>query len=148
MTDHENILSDAEREALSAVMHAPVATVLSVLIVDDQRDAANHVAEQLCAHGFQCQVLDNGNAALERLQTDRTIGLLITGLHMAPVEGLELIRLIRASERAALPVVIIAGEAEVQDAISAMHLGVVDFLLRPIDMETLLVLVRRELGMC
>lgn len=144
MTDHESILSDAEREALSAVMQAPAA--LTVLIVDDPRNAADLLAAQLSSHGVQCLVLDDGQAVLQRLKKDRTIGLLITGLHMAPVDGLALIRLIRGTERAALPIVITSAEADVQDAISAMRLGVVDFLLGPTDMEALLALVRRELG--
>jgi DNA-binding NtrC family response regulator len=146
MTDHESILSDAEREALSAVMQAPAPAALTVLIVDDPRNAADLLAAQLSSHGVQCLVLDDGQAVLQRLKKDRTIGLLITGLHMAPVDGLGLIRLIRGTERAALPIVITSDEADVQDAISAMRLGVVDFLLGPIDMEALLALVRRELG--
>ncbi|MNP66041.1 response regulator FixJ [compost metagenome] len=52
----------------------------------------------------------------------------------------------RESERANLPIVIISGDAGVRDAIEAMHLNVVDFLLKPIDPKTLLELVRRELG--
>jgi len=35
----------------------------------------------------------------------------------------------------------------VRDAIDAMHLSVVDFLLKPIDTTQLLKLVKRELGM-
>ena len=52
----------------------------------------------------------------------------------------------RGSERAELPIIIISGDAEVQDAITAMHLSVVDFLLKPIDVGKLMGLVRRELG--
>ena len=44
-----------------------------------------------------------------------------------------------------MPVIIMSGNAEVRDAIDAMHLSVVDFLLKPIDVEKLLKLIRREL---
>ena len=40
-----------------------------------------------------------------------------------------------------------SGDANVRDAIDAMHLSVVDFLLKPIDTEKLLKLIRQELGM-
>ncbi|MNN90249.1 hypothetical protein D3C81_2081700 [compost metagenome] len=71
---------------------------------------------------------------------------MITDLRMGPVDGLELIRNIRESERSALPIVIISGDAVVKDVIEAMHLSVVDFLLKPIDPEQLAQLARRELG--
>ncbi|MNC52817.1 Response regulator protein TodT [compost metagenome] len=75
-----------------------------------------------------------------------TIGLLITDLRMGRVDGLELIRQVRESVRAALPIIIVSGDADVKDAIAAMHLSVVDFLLKPIDASHLLTLVKRELG--
>ncbi|MCY1308675.1 hypothetical protein D9M70_587040 [compost metagenome] len=52
----------------------------------------------------------------------------------------------RQSARASLPVIIVSGDADVQDAIEAMHMKVVDFLLKPVDMSRLVNLVRNELG--
>jgi DNA-binding NtrC family response regulator len=46
-----------------------------------------------------------------------------------------------------MPVIIVSGDADVKDAIAAMHLSVVDFLLKPIDSDKLLELVKHELGM-
>ncbi|MER8149761.1 hypothetical protein ABS241_20445 [Acinetobacter baumannii] len=41
--------------------------------------------------------------------------------------------------------IIMSGDAEVRDTIAAMHLSVVDFLLKPIDTDELLNLIKREL---
>ena len=130
MSDHD-ILSDAEREALSAVMLEPDLPPQRVLIVDDDKDARELLAEILW----------------ELLKTHSSIGLLITDLRMAPSNGLELIRQVRESTRAALPIIIMSGDAEAPDVIDAMHLSVVDFLLKPIDSVKLAKLVKRELGM-
>ena len=65
---------------------------------------------------------------------------------MVPHDGLHLIRKVRASDRASLPVIIMSGDAGVRDAIEAMHLDVVDFLLKPIDTQKLLQLIAQELG--
>lgn len=89
----------------------------------------------------------SGETALKMLETKPSIGLLITDLRMGNVDGLELVRLVRESERAALPIIIVSGDADVKDAIEAMHLSVVDFLLKPIDTDKLLGLVKHELGM-
>ncbi|MEG2798098.1 MAG: response regulator, partial [Pseudomonas sp.] len=90
---------------------------------------------------------DSGEAAWELLNASTSIGLLITDLRMAPSNGLELIRQVRESTRAALPIIIMSGDAEAPDVIDAMHLSVVDFLLKPIDSVKLAKMVKRELGM-
>lgn len=145
MPDHD-ILSDAEREALSAIMLEPDLPAQRVLIADDDKDARELLAEILALDGIRCITAASGKAALELLESNKSIGLLITDLRMAPCGGLDLIRQVRESERAALPIIIISGDADVRDAIAAMHLSVVDFLLKPIDTGKLLALVKHELG--
>lgn len=145
MSDHD-ILSDAEREALSAVMLEPDLPLQRVLIADDDQDAREQLSEFLGLDGIRCMTAASGKAALKLLDSNKSIGLLITDLRMAPCGGLDLIRKVRESERAALPIIIISGDADVRDAIDAMHLSVVDFLLKPIDTDKLLALVRHELG--
>ncbi|PYY68551.1 response regulator [Pseudomonas jessenii] len=150
MSDRD-ILSDAEREALSAVMLEPDLPQQRVLIVDDDKDARELLSKILALEGIRCVTAASGEAALKILVTDAeikklTIGLLITDLRMGHVDGLELIRQVRESVRAALPIIIVSGDADVKDAIAAMHLSVVDFLLKPIDASQLLALVKHELG--
>lgn len=145
MPDHDDLLSDAEREALAQVT-APPAKPLKVAIVDDDPDSRELLAEILTQHRIETIALTSADEALRLTVRDRSVGLLITDLRMAPYDGLELIRKIRESERAELPIIIISGDAEVPDAIAAMHLSVVDFLLKPIDVGVLMELGRRELG--
>ena len=147
----EDILSDAEREALSAVMLEPDLPPQRVLIVDDDPDARELLAQILGLDGIRCITADSGERALNLLVAEEelkkpSIGLVITDLRMGNVDGLELIRQIRETVRAALPIIIVSGDADVKDAIAAMHLSVVDFLLKPIDTEVLLGLVKQELG--
>ncbi|UZD94952.1 response regulator [Pseudomonas corrugata] len=118
MSDHD-ILSDAEREALSAVMLEPDLPPQRVLIADDDKDARELLSEILALDGIHCMTAASGETALKMLETKPSIGLII----------------------------IVSGDADVKDAIEAMHLSVVDFLLKPIDTEKLLGLVKRELGM-
>jgi DNA-binding NtrC family response regulator len=145
MSDHD-ILSDAEREALSAVMQEPDLPPQRVLIVDDDKDTRELLSELLALDGIRCLTASSGEGALKMLEEKPSIGLLITDLRMGQVDGLDLIRHVRESVRAALPIIIISGDADVEDAIAAMHLSVVDFLLKPIDADNLLMLVKRELG--
>ena len=146
MFDHE-LLSDAEREALSQLDQVQDLTPQLALVVDDDDDSRDLLAEILELHGIQCLQADSAMGAMLQLRADKRIGLLITDLRMGPESGLDLIREVRESERAALPIIIISGDASVKDAIAAMHLSVVDFLLKPIDSATLVKLARDELGL-
>lgn len=147
MSDHD-ILSEEEREALNEVMMAPpTQSPQRVLIVDDDRDARELLAEILSLNDISCITAAGGNSAMQLLRERQSIALLITDLRMAPCDGMDLIRRVRDSERAAMPIIIVSGDAQVRDAIDAMHLSVVDFLLKPINTKQLLKLVRRELGM-
>ena len=143
-----DILSDEEREALNEVMLAPPSdSVQKVLIVDDDRDARELLAEILSLNDIRCLTAAGGNTAMELIRTRESIALLITDLRMAPCDGLDLIRRVRDSDRASLPIIIVSGDANVRDAIDAMHLSVLDFLLKPINTKQLIKLVRQELGM-
>ncbi len=146
MSDHD-ILSDAEREALSAVMHVPDLPPQQALIVDDDQVSRDLLAEILSLQGIPCLTAGSAAEALQALSLNKSIGLLVTDLRMAPDTGLDLIRKVRESDRAALPIIIMSGDAGVKDAIAAMHLSVVDFLLKPIDVQHLLKLARKELGL-
>ncbi|KPC36189.1 Response regulator receiver [Pseudomonas syringae pv. cilantro] len=147
MIDND-ILSDDERSALKEVMLTPGrSTPQRVLIVDDDSDARELLAEILSLNDISCMTAPGGDIALEMLQTHQSIGLLITDLRMAPFDGLHLIRKVRESKRAELPIIIVSGDANVRDAIDAMHLNVVDFLLKPLNTKQLVQMVKRELGM-
>lgn len=140
-----DILTDAERDALNEVLLAPQA-VGRVLVVDDDADSRELLAEILGLHGISCLTADNPQTGFDLLMTNRGISVLVTDLRMGPDDGLDLIRRVRESERAALPIIIVSGNAGVRDAIEAMHLSVVDFLLKPIDVNQLIALVRKELN--
>ena len=77
MSDHD-ILSDAEREALSAVMLEPGLPPQRVLIVDDDKDSRDLLAQILDLEGICCVTADSGEAAWSLLKSSSSIGLLIT----------------------------------------------------------------------
>jgi len=144
MAEHDDILSDAEREALAGVS-APVSPRPVVLVVDDNPVNAEALSLYLKSRGIDCMTADGAQEAMFKLHYEPRIALMITDLRMAPSDGLELIRQIRESERAALSIIVVSGDTDVSEAVDVMHLGVVDFLLKPVDLGKLLGLVKKEL---
>jgi PAS domain S-box-containing protein len=64
---------------------------LSVLIVDDERDVGESLAEMLEAMGHSAQVVDSGEAALDLLRAT-PVDALVTDLRMPGMDGAELAR--------------------------------------------------------
>lgn len=146
MPEQHDILSDAEREALAVVSKsAPVALKPLVLVVDDNAVNREALILYLKSRGIDCVGADGAEEARLYLHYQQRIGLMITDLRMQPEDGLDMIRKIRESERAALSIIVVSGDTDVKEAVDAMHLGVVDFLLKPVDLGKLLELVKKEL---
>ncbi|WP_028693478.1 response regulator [Pseudomonas cremoricolorata] len=144
MTEHDDILSDAEREALAGVV-APDEPAPAVLVVDDNPVNREALAAYLRSRSIDTCVADGARQALSQLGAHPRIGLMVTDLRMAPDDGLALIRQVRLSQRAELPIIVVSGDTDVQEAVEAMHLGVLDVLLKPVDLGRLLELVSTEL---
>ena len=71
-------------------------------------------------------------------------GCIVTDIRMPQMNGLELVRRLRAAG-VELPVIVITGHGDLPMAIEAMRAGVIDFLEKPFDDEALLASVRRAI---
>lgn len=147
MSEHTDILSDAERAALAAVSAPPPARPV-VLVVDDNPVNSEALMLYLKSKGIDGMTADGAQEALFKLHYEPRIALMITDLRMQPKDGLYLIHRVREmpeADRAALSIIVVSGDTDVKEAVDVMHLGVVDFLLKPVDLTKLLELVKREL---
>ena len=129
------------------MVNSPAGSTQQVLIVDDNAVNREALCLYLKSKGLDCIGADGAQAALNLLRREPRIGVMITDLRMVPKDGIELIRQIRESERAALSIIVVSGDTDVKEAVNVMHLGVVDFLLKPVDLGKLLGLVKKELGL-
>jgi len=118
---------------------------MHVLIVEDSRTTASQLRAALRALGHEASVVANGALALEKLGEDRSIGLVLSDWMMPELDGLGLIRALKAAEGESVPValmsVIDAGVAET----NALQAGAIAYLGKPVrtsDLERLL----RSLG--
>jgi two-component system response regulator HydG len=97
-------LEPVERESSLARRPLP-----RVLLVDDERDLLDVLAQELGEMGFDVTALDNGRAALEAVRS-RQFDALITDLKMPGMDGLEMLRRLKQTAPH-LPVIVITGYA-------------------------------------
>ena len=104
-----------------------------ILIVDDEQNMRVTLFEALSRNGHEVMVEENGRMALEMIARQAP-DLVITDIKMPGMDGLELLRQVKAL-RPELPVVIMTGFATVDTAVQAMKQGAFDYLLKPFPVE-------------
>jgi CheY-like chemotaxis protein len=84
-----------------------------VLVVEDSLPVRELERSILEAAGYRVVTAGDGREALRRLEEDRDVGLVLTDVEMPELDGLQLVRAIRADERhTALPVIIVAARGD------------------------------------
>lgn len=116
-----------------------------ILIVDDEADIRAELMECLTDEGFVCVAGASGEEGLNLIRDDPEIVVVLADLQMPGRTGLEMIGVARAElgEGRELEFVVITGHGGTGEAISALKLGVMDFLQKPIDVDHVIHVVRR-----
>lgn len=106
-----------------------------ILIVDDEPEAGEILTLRLGRRGIEAAYAPGGEAALAHLGSVPT-DLVLLDIKMPGMDGFETLRRIK-KEHPGLPVIILSGHADMQDAARGMELGAFFYLLKPVNMEEL-----------
>jgi two-component system chemotaxis response regulator CheY len=103
-----------------------------ILVADDSVATRALIAAALAElENVQVERVSSGIEALKMLSTTQ-IDLVLTDVHMPEINGLELVRFIKADERLrAIPVIVISTEAAEGDRQRALSQGADDYLPKP-----------------
>ena len=112
-----------------------------ILIVDDETDFLEIMAERMSARGIEVATAPSAQEALRQVEAG-SFDAVILDLKMPEVDGLETLKAIKARQPEA-QVILLSGQASLQDGIAAMKLGALDFLEKPADMNVLMEKIRK-----
>ncbi len=115
-----------------------------ILVVDDEATARNGLAKLLEQEGYPVDLAGDGKEALASV-AENPPGLIITDLKMPNMDGMELIKQLRA-QGVETPAIVATAFGEVATAVAAMRAGAEDYLTKPIDFDALLLVVERTLA--
>lgn len=115
-----------------------------VHIVDDDPAMRESVAFLLNTEDLATRVYDGAHALLARV-AELEPGCVVTDIRMPEMNGLELVGELK-KRGVTHPVIVLTGHADVALAVEAMKAGVLDFLEKPFQDETLLNAVRAALA--
>ena len=111
---------------------------MDVLIVDDASAMRRIVRGLLKDLGFRnMREAENGQLALDKLK-NRRAGLVVTDWNMPVMNGIELLRAIRADENTkTIPVLMVTAEAKQENIVEAVQAGVSNYIVKPFNAVTL-----------
>ncbi len=117
--------------------------VPTVYVVDDEPAVRKSLARLLRSAGLPVETFASAGEFIARHQAD-VPGCLVLDVTMPGISGLELQQWL-ARSNAPLPIIFITGHGDVPTSVRAMKAGALDFLMKPLDEQELLVAIRAAL---
>ena len=118
------------------------AAPLKVLVVDDEPPIRKLLRMGLSTQGYEILEASNGKASLDLLSQNPDLVILDLGL--PDMQGLELLRMMRARNEA-VPIVVLSSRGDEVGKVQALDLGADDYITKPFGMDELLARMRAAL---
>ena len=109
----------------------------SILIVEDDASLREVLQDTLRLAGYQVVLAEDGEQALQQLQAQQSIALVLSDVQMKPMDGTTLLAEIR-KHWPMLPVLLMTAYGTIEHAVKAMHLGASDYLIKPFEAQELI----------
>ena len=106
-----------------------------VLLVDDEEDFLEAMAERMRARGFDVTTSATANEALEMIEKE-SYDAVILDFMMPGMDGFQTLTSIK-ERRPESQIILLTGYATIEKGIEAMKLGATDFVEKPADLEKL-----------
>jgi DNA-binding NtrC family response regulator len=114
---------------------------IKVLLVDDEKDFIESLAERLQLRDFEVTTALNGNDAINLMQ-ESDYDIIVLDVKMPGKDGIETLKEIKNIKQ--LPqIIMLTGHATVESAIQGMKLGAYDYIMKPTVTEDLIVLINK-----
>lgn len=121
-------------------------TMAKILVIDDERAIRNTLKDILEFEGYAVDVAENGRIGLEMALAAK-YDLIYTDIKMPEMDGMEMMQAYHKTANELgleeAPVVMITGHGTVETAVDALKSGAYDFIVKPLDLNRLLVTTQR-----
>jgi len=114
-----------------------------ILIIDDERSIRNTLKDILEFEKHQITLAENGKQALDVVQS-QVFDLIFSDIKMPEMDGIELLGHLIEREIEA-PIIMISGHGNIDTAVECIKKGAFDFIVKPIDLNRLLITIRNAL---
>ncbi len=108
---------------------------MNILLVDDEKEFCDELAIFLKKFDYNIKTCNSGKEALEYLK-ECEVDLVISDVTMPKITGIELCNEIKKNN-IDCEMILMSGKEDIINSINAMELGIIDFLIKPFDINDL-----------
>ena len=112
-------------------------SIAKVLMVDDEVEFVETFSERLNMRNLETAKANSGEEALQILENQRDIEVVILDVKMPGMDGIETLAEIK-KRFPLVEVIMLSGHADVESAIEGMKQGAFDYLMKPCDMDQII----------
>jgi DNA-binding NtrC family response regulator len=109
---------------------------IKLLIIDDEDDLVNILAERLRFRGFEADAVTNFSDAVKLLEK-KEYNLAIIDVKLKGINGIQLMKLIK-DEQKEIKVILITGHGTEEEARKGIKLGASKYLVKPVNIDVLI----------
>ncbi|MGL4991682.1 MAG: response regulator transcription factor [Sarcina sp.] len=117
-----------------------------ILVVDDEIEIANAIEIYLTGEGYKIYKAFDGIEALNVLENEEEIDLIILDVMMPKLDGIRTLAKIRETKQ--IPVIILSAKSEDADKVLGLNIGADDYLTKPFSPLELIARVKSQLRRC
>ncbi len=114
-----------------------------ILVIDDEKNQRTVLAKFLESQGYKVFSAASGEEGLEIIKS-KVLDAVITDMKMKGMSGKELLKETKKINPI-LPVIVITAFGSVEDAVEVMRLGAADYITKPVNLQELLIKLKKEL---
>jgi two-component system alkaline phosphatase synthesis response regulator PhoP len=114
-------------------------TAKRLIVVEDEKNLANAISDNLELEGFAVEIIDHGTRALERIR-ESAPSLVLLDVMLPGLDGFSICEQLRAEDNQ-VPILFLTAKSENDDRVRGMQAGGDDFLTKPFDLRELILRV-------
>jgi DNA-binding response OmpR family regulator len=114
-----------------------------ILVIEDEPGIVDFLERGLTAYGFEVASAADGVSGTERALGE-PFDLVVLDMMLPRRGGLEVLEMVR-DEKPALPVIVLTARGEVEDRVSGLDAGAIDYLTKPFSLSELAARIRAQL---
>ncbi|MEO1952639.1 sigma-54-dependent Fis family transcriptional regulator [Thioclava sediminum] len=116
-----------------------------ILIVDDEKDIRELIADILRDEGFKTRLAANSNECMDEINAQEpALMILDIWLKDSKMDGIDILKTVKR-DNPDVPVIIISGHGNIEIAVAAIKQGAYDFIEKPFNIDQLMVVISRAM---
>jgi DNA-binding response OmpR family regulator len=109
---------------------------MKILIVEDNRDILQNIADYLSHHGYTTDCAEDGLTGLH-LAATQEFDLIILDIMLPGIDGVTLCKRLRDDAKNQIPIIMLTAKDQVKDKLVGFEAGADDYLVKPFDLSEL-----------